>query len=225
MQSDSALVRFAAQLTIAHQLLNERLFRGELPPIKVSIEHKKRSDSNNILARYVSSSDNKSLYNSDHSIIIIHTIALDGNYFEIINTLVHEMVHQYGEEVLHKPTSYRTNVRHNTTFRDIGIMVGWIYKKTSELEDFEVSDRRRNGFSHPNDYTTAYKDTLNNLGIDHEIITSTIHHDAQDRGFKKRGGIKPKFYIFTCRCNTILKTEVPTVKALCMRCNSKFTLI
>jgi hypothetical protein len=225
MQSDSALVRFAAQLTIAHQLLNERLFRGELPPIKVSIEHKKRSDSNNILARYVSSSDNKSLYNSDHSIIIIHTIALDGNYFEIINTLVHEMVHQYGEEVLHKPTSYRTNVRHNTTFRDIGIMVGWIYKKTSELDKIQLMDRRRNGFSHPNDYTTAYKDTLNNLGIDHEIITSTIHHDAQDRNDIKRVGIKPKLYTFKCHCNTVFKTKDPAVKVLCMRCNSKFTLI
>jgi hypothetical protein len=172
--SDHSLDEFIFQLTEAHALLNEKLFNGQLNKIKISVERPKRTDSR--IKGFMQSGGN--MYGGDTAIITITTSTLNGNFENVINTLVHEMIHQYNSEHGIIDT-YATNPRHNKQFKKTAEMVGWRYVDYGDLVTcIDKGKRKRFGFSDPSYFEKEYLDTINSLAIDQNLIKNFVHGDS-----------------------------------------------
>lgn len=213
--SDHSLDEFIFQLSEAHAQLNDELFKGKLNKIKISVERPKRSDSNK--RAFFQAGGN--MYGEDTSIITIVTTSLDGDYFAILSTLVHEMIHQYCFEN-EIQDGYSTNLRHNKNFRDVAEHIGWRYYSGRLVGQQLKIQRKRHGYAHADLYKDEYKDTINNLSIDRKLIENFIHDDSKANAVDKK-----VFNVYQCPKCLITVRNQKEIRLMCMDCNKELKQI
>lgn len=179
---------------------NQVLFKGELPAIVITMQS--RGNRKGVLGWFVTqpiweAGEDKELYE-----INIVPEAMKRDYTEILQTLIHEMVHVYCAVKGIKETS-RGGAYHNKKFKETAEMFGLEY--THEAPDSKI------GYS----AVTLKKETLNMLKF------WNINKEAFKIARKEFGGQKEKkktnIIKWVCpSCGDIIRSSKPTIKAYCM---------
>ncbi|AGR42145.1 SprT-like domain-containing protein [Spiroplasma diminutum] len=194
------------ELHSIHKQLNDFLFSSSLSEIKISIETSKRK-SRLTLGHFDTAKD----WSDNINQITIWTLALNGDYQNIISVLVHEMVHQYNYE--NDIKDVENNQRHNKNFK----------KVAQDIAKLNVVKSSKQGFSQ----TSATPELINfiekKLDFNKQLFKKMIHKDALE--YQPRGYNKNNRYI--CEgCETIINNsrEIP-LRIKCLDCNKDFKKI
>lgn len=190
------------ELTSVHYQLNKILFKSSLKPIKIGIETSKHRRIN-AYAYF----EPQAGWTDGGSQITILTRRLDGNYINIITTLVHEMCHQYNFENNIKDTE-TTNGRHNKKFK----------KTASELGLLRVENNPNKqglGITLPTDELIYIIKTK--LDFNRKALT-VVHNDSFN--IEK---IKQINYKYVCECGNVIRSK-SKLNISCNDCKHKFEL-
>lgn len=107
-------------LEIAYDILNDRYFGGELPPVVITIQSSPRAYGH--YTPFNSWKDNKDKYRE----INIGAESLSRYLPETLATLVHEMTHHYCAVVLKQKDTSRSGTYHNKIFKGVAEGTGAI---------------------------------------------------------------------------------------------------
>ncbi|AUB31653.1 SprT-like domain-containing protein [Spiroplasma floricola] len=195
------------ELHSIHKQLNTFLFSSTLSEVKISIETSKRRN-RLTLGHFDTSKDWSDKLNQ----ITIWTLALNGDYLNIIAVLVHEMVHQYNYE--HDIKDVENNQRHNKQFKKVA-------ESIAKLNIIKTKSRLGFAFTTPS--TELVEFIEKKLDFNKDIFRKMIHKDAIE--YRPRGYNKSSRYICNI-CNTVINNsrEKP-LKIMCMDCNNMFEKI
>ncbi|AXK51161.1 SprT-like domain-containing protein [Spiroplasma alleghenense] len=113
------------EIYIAYDFLNHKLFNNELKKIQITIAsfNQKTRSNKTVLAHF----NPRKSWEGDFNEIVLYDSVFTGNFNDILQTLVHEMVHQYCFENGIKDTE--ANGRHNKNFRQQAEIVGLTVNK------------------------------------------------------------------------------------------------
>ncbi|QHX35925.1 hypothetical protein STIUS_v1c03710 [Spiroplasma sp. TIUS-1] len=191
------------ELTSVHYQLNKILFKSSLKQLKIGVETSKHRRIN----AYAYFEPYGGWLDGGSQITIL-TKRLDGNYINIISTLVHEMSHQYNFENNIKDTE-PSNGRHNKNFK--------ITAKNLGLLNVENNISKNGGGC-----STSPSDELifiikNKLDFNKAAL-KIIHEDSIT--IEK---VKQKNYKYVCECGKIIRSK-SKLNINCNECNTVFSL-
>lgn len=212
--------KITSELYKAYQLINESFFEGKLPTIAITIQSESR--------RQLSMGwcTQKEIWSDRKGTIKMYEINLtpeflDLDFYETMNTLMHEMVHLYN--IVHgvKDVS-RNNTYHNAKFRDESIRRGF------EYEDDKPDKKYGWSFSV---LSQATKKKLDQLDIDKSVFTiarktpghyftQQSENEQESEGKEKA---KAKSFKWECpSCEAVLRTTKLEMNIICGDCNANF---
>lgn len=197
------------ELSSIHRQLNAILFNNELAQIKIAIENNKRQNKALLLGHY---NHYDGWMDGNNQQISIWTLALNGNPYQLIGVLVHEMVHQYNAQKGIKDVE--NNQRHNKKFRDVAVNMAKLYIKPTVRG--EKTNNHGKGFAF-----TSVSDELKCI-IDYELdfnrkaleIKHNYALNGDQRGYKER-----KTYICEGCELTITNSREQDLNLKCLDCN------
>ncbi|WP_339033301.1 SprT-like domain-containing protein [Spiroplasma endosymbiont of Cantharis rufa] len=194
------------ELHSIHNQLNKFLFSNTLSQVKINIETSKRK-SRLTLGHFDTAKD----WSDELNQITIWTLALNGNYLNIIGVLVHEMVHQYNFERNIKDVE--NNQRHNKHFK----------KTCEEVAMLTVVKNSRRGFSSTSPTLDLINYIENQLDFNKDLFKSLMHKDAIN--YQPKGYNKSNKYL--CKgCDTIINnSREVALNIKCMDCNIMFQIL
>ncbi|MGH0533367.1 SprT-like domain-containing protein [Bacillus paranthracis] len=149
-----------SELYKAYNLFNQRFFEAKLPPaaitIQSSIHHKLAMGWCTTKEIWSDKEGKNKLYE-----INISAEYIDYEFYETMDTLMHEMVHLYNKVHSIQDTS-RNNTYHNKQFRERAIKSGFMYEENKPDPDYGWSFAK---------LSQETKDIINQMEIDQAIFT------------------------------------------------------
>lgn len=208
-QVDIKLDDIILELRSIHRQLNQIFFEGKLHSVQINIE-------NNIRRRKVLTqgtfepNDN---WSSKESQITIWTSSLDGDYYNIIAILLHEMVHQFNYENGIKDVE--NNQRHNKKFRDAALRVELSLPKT--VRGYGTNSKKGFMFTEPSE---SLKKIIDEKLDFNKSVFSLKHNYAINRaqkGYSSRN-------TYTCLgCNLKISSS-KELNLKCLDCDLTLTI-
>ncbi|AHI52916.1 SprT-like domain-containing protein [Spiroplasma culicicola] len=204
MQNFINIDDFILEIRLIHNQLNALLFKNYLKPVKFVVEDNRRIKKKHTLGSFM---PNSGYLDQDNSMqIVIYTLCLNGDYYSIIATLIHEMVHQYNFQKGIKDTE--NNGRHNKNFRDTALSVG-LYIEPTVRGDKTNSHGLGFAFTKLSDYLKHIID--NKLDFNKEVL-KLKHHAALNIKEDKR-------IAYRCEGCDFRVTTKQNVRLKCLDCN------
>ncbi|AOG60513.1 hypothetical protein SHELI_v1c05620 [Spiroplasma helicoides] len=202
------------ELSLIHHQINKKLFNKELKKIKINISDNKRLKTKLKLGHFEANSG----WEDNDMQIIIWTLALDGDPYNIISVLIHEMVHQWNFQ--HNIKDVENNGRHNKKFRDKALSIGLEIPKTIRGDK---TNKHGRGF-----------DRTNLSKILKDIIKKDLDFNWDILKFKHRNAIEyesksySQRYTYYCLCifdnRNFSFSSSKKMKIKCLICNNEFKI-
>lgn len=210
-----------SELYRSYDIINKHFFNSELPVIAITIQ------SDNRRTTTMGWCTTKEVWGDKKGKIKMYEINLtpeflDYDFYETMDTLMHEMVHLYNKIKGVKDTS-RNNTYHNKNFKNESIKRGFYYKEDKPNAQYGWS------FSRLTDET---KKKLDTLGIKKEIFTIArktgnyftnieMGIDPSEEETKKKGNS----YKWVCpSCQAIVRSTKSEMNIICGDCEEEFLL-
>ena len=194
------------ELHKAFDLFNEEFFESKLPPVVITIQSQgKRS-------AYGWFSVNKVW--SDNENMNLHEINISAEHIgsrgmvDVLQTLLHEMLHLYASENNVKETS-RGGTYHNKQFKAIAENFGMEYNH--EGPDSKI------GFSAV-ELTENTKNLIMNWDLNQTAFEISRLANEEEKKKKKKSNIVK----WVCGCDTIIRSSKPEINVICADCGTKF---
>lgn len=214
--------KITSELHKAYDLINRHFFESKLPTIAITIQSESR--------RQLSMGwcTRKEIWSDKEGKIKMYEINLtpeflDLDFYETMDTLMHEMVHLYNNIHGVQDVS-RSGTYHNSKFRDESIKRGF------EYEDDKPDKKYGWSFSRLSEDTKRKIDTLDINKNTFSIARKTPGHyltqeEQSSETNDEESKNKPKSFKWVCSsCNAILRTTKEDMNIVCGDCNVKFEI-
>ncbi|ARU91572.1 hypothetical protein SCLARK_00969 [Spiroplasma clarkii] len=195
------------ELSSIHRQLNEILFDNKLVQVKIAVENNKRQSKSLMLGHF---NPNDGWLDGNKMQISIWTLALNGDYYELIGILVHEMIHQYNYQNGIKDVE--NNQRHNKKFKTAAISIGKLYIEPT------IRGSKTNAHGKGYAYTKTSKELRQIIDkqLDFNKAALQIKHKyaivGDQRGYEKRNK-------YTCSgCKLVITSSRSDLSLLCLNC-------
>ncbi|MCM3405502.1 SprT-like domain-containing protein [Cytobacillus oceanisediminis] len=211
-----------SELHKAYDIINKHFFESKLPVIAITIQ----SDARRKLT--MGWCTTKEVWGDKEGKIKMYEINLtpeflDLNFYETMDTLMHEMVHLFNK-INNVQDVSRNGTYHNKHFKNESIKRGFCYKEDKPDKKYGWS------FSRLSEET---KKKLDNLGINKDIfsiarrtndyyVNIEMGNDPEQETEQKKKGNSYK-WVCPC-CNTIVRSTKVEVNIICGDCNEEFQL-
>lgn len=189
------------ELNICHKVINERIFNNELKETMITFftDGKDRKT----LGHYTT----QKVWNDNHREMVIKGLAWNGDSDRILETITHEMVHQYCLE--HDIHDVETNGRHNKKFKEMAEKFGLIVlKPTNKNYGYNTGGLK-----------PEVLEKLKNSEINIELLANFRNTFVPVEKDKK----EKKSYKYICENCDIKFTITKQVNITCNDCETPFT--
>jgi hypothetical protein len=198
------------ELHKAFDLYNEEFFGGALPQVVITIQSQGKRSAYGWISVQKVWSDGAGSELHEINISAEHIGSRDNKMVDVLQTLLHEMIHLYALENDIKDVS-RNGSYHNKSFKANAEAHGMEY--THDGPDSKI------GYSAIT-LTDETKEIIAEWDLDESAFGLTRAGDGG--GEKKKGKKKSNIVKWVCGCDVIIRSSKPEINVICGDCGTKF---
>lgn len=198
------------ELHKAFDLYNDEFFEGKLPQVVITIQASGKRQAYGWISVNKVWSDGAGTDLHEINISAEHIGSRDNKMVDVLQTLLHEMIHLYALENDIQDVS-RNGSYHNKKFKANAEAHGMEY--THDGPDPKI------GFSAIT-LTEETKEIIDTWDLDESAFG--INRAGEGGGKEKKTKKKSNIVKWVCECDTIIRSSKPEINVICGDCGSKF---